>query len=113
MTLYEQIQEREKQEKRKGPNGEVPSEGKVFLRIPHYRLVEIDESELDDVINIIKNNGDETYKEFVIQTFFRLMKKQTFSSETNRLNDREVLERWKQFKETSTCLLKPGDVRLC
>jgi len=113
MTLHEEILANRKKEGRKGPSGEVPGEGKIFLRVPHYRLVEIDESEMVDLVNTIKNSGGDTNEEIITQTFFRLEKKQTFSSITNKLDDREVIERWNQFKETSTCLLKPGDVSLC
>ena len=108
MNRYAEYFESKKNEERKGPNGEVPGKGKIFLRVPHYRLVEIDESEMDDFITVIKNGGGGTCEDIIINTFFKHTKKIAADSMTNRLSDKEVKELWEQFKELSTCLLRMG-----
>jgi len=107
-TVYENILADRKREGRKGPQKETPGEGKVFLRVPHYRLVEIDEAEINNLVSVIKSSRADTCEETIINAFFKLAKTRTLHSRSNLLNDREVAELWESFKEVSTCLLRTG-----
>ena len=90
---------------RKGPQGETPREGKVFLRVPHYRLLEIDESEMNNLVRVIKNSGADTCEDTIVNVFLRFLKKQMKGSSLI-LQDREVMDLWEQFKDVSSCLLR-------
>lgn len=89
---------------------EKSNKGKALLQVAHYRMVEIERSEIEDLVNVIKNSGADTCESSIINTFFRLTKKRLGEGMGRCLDDREVMDLWKQFKETLSCLSRKGDM---
>jgi hypothetical protein len=64
------------------PKKKKPARGKAFLQVAHYRMMEIDKSEMDDLVNAMD------ISEYTItRAFFRLTKERLYNGTSRCLDD--------------------------